>query len=68
MTQKDKLTIAKLLRKECACGLMDASLAIDALVKVFRSNTYHIMDGMRNKHMVMNITWEENEEAIGDTV
>ena len=62
MKQEDKLTIAKLLRKECACGLMDASLAIDALVKAFRSYTYHVMDGVRNKHMVINITWEDNED------
>ena len=62
MKQEDKLTIAKLLRKECACGLMDASHAIDALVKALKSKTYHVMDGLRGKHMVINITWEENED------
>jgi ribosomal protein L7/L12 len=43
MTQEEKVNIVKLLRKETGCGMMDASLAIDELIKALKMKTSHVI-------------------------
>lgn len=62
MTREDKTNIAKLIRQETGCGLVDASLAIDAIVMALKSRAYRTMDEARNMRMLINITWERDDD------
>ena len=54
MTQEEKLMICKVLRRETACGMMDALHAFDELIKALKRKPKHIMDAPQN----IKITWE----------
>lgn len=54
LTQEEKIMICKVLRRETACGMMDASRAIDELIKALKMKPQHIMDAPQN----IKITWE----------
>ena len=55
MTREEKTMICKVLRRETACGMMDASRAIDELIKALKMKASHcIMDAPNN----IKITWE----------
>lgn len=44
MTQEEKFYIAKLLRQETGCGIMEASKAIDKLIGAFKHRPPLVMD------------------------
>lgn len=54
LTQEEKIMICKVLRRETACGMMDASRAIDELIKALKMKPTYIMDAPQN----IKITWE----------
>lgn len=54
ITQEEKIMICKVLRRETACGMMDASHALDELIKALKMKPKHIMDAPQN----IKITWE----------
>lgn len=54
LTQEEKKTICLLLRRETACGLMDASHAVDELIKALKNRPKIIMDAPNH----IKITWE----------
>lgn len=55
LTQEERKSICLLLRRETACGMMDASLAIDELIKALKIKAGHcVMDAPQN----IKITWE----------
>ena len=56
LTQEEKLMIAKLLRRETGCGLMEASIAIDKLITVFKVRPPMVMDNPPT----LKITWDDN--------
>ena len=58
ITQEEKTMICNVLRREIACGLMDASHAFDELIKALKMKTKHIMDAPQN----IKITWEYKKE------
>jgi len=58
LTQEERMTICKLLRRETACGTMEASLAIDQLIKVLKQHPPVVMD----KPSKLKITWENYGE------
>ncbi len=63
LTQEERKLMCKLLRKETACGMMDASRAIDELIKALKMKTSHcIMDGPNH----IKITWEYYDETRGN--
>ena len=56
-----------MMRHETGCGLMEASVAIDKLIKAFKNRPSLVMD----KAMYLKITWEydkNNEEEIDSSV
>ena len=57
ITQEEKIYIAKIIRKETACGLKEASDAIDKLIEALKHKPLYIMD----KPAYLKITWEYNE-------
>lgn len=58
MTFEEKLMICKVLRRETACGMMDASHAVDELIKALKMKTSHcIMDAPQK----IKITWEYHD-------
>ena len=54
MTQEEKINIAKLLRKETGCGMMEALKAIDKLIDAFKHRPPLIMDNPKS----IKIDWE----------
>lgn len=54
ITQEEKAIICKVIRRETACGLMDASHAFDELIKALKVKPKHIMDAPQK----IKITWE----------
>ena len=58
LTQEEKIMICKVLRRETACGMMDASHAWEELIKALKRKPKHIMDAPQN----IKITWEYNKE------
>ena len=54
ITQEEKTMICNVLRRETACGLMDASHAFDELIHALKVKPKHIMDAPQN----IKITWE----------
>ena len=58
ITQEEKTMIYNVLRRETACGLMDASYAFDELIKALKMKPKYIMDAPQN----IKITWEYNKE------
>lgn len=54
LTQEEKIMICKVLRRETACGMMDASQAFDELIKALKNRPKYIMDTPQN----IKITWE----------
>jgi hypothetical protein len=54
LTQEERKTICLLLRRETACGMMDASHAIDELIKALKTQHKYIMDAPNH----IKITWE----------
>lgn len=58
LTQEERMTICKLLRRETACGMMDASQAIDQLIKVLKQHPSVVMD----KPSKLKIIWEDYGE------
>ena len=54
ITKEEKIMICKVLRRETACGLMDASHAFDELIKALKVKPKHIMDAPQK----IKITWE----------
>lgn len=57
LTQEERITICKLLRRETACGMMTASNAVDQLIKVLKQHPKIVMD----KPSKLKITWEDYE-------
>ena len=53
LTQEERKTICNVLRRETACGMMDASHAFDELIRALKMKPY-IMDAPQN----IKITWE----------
>ena len=58
MTQEEKRNICFMMRHETGCGLMEASVAIDKLIKAFKNRPLRIMD----KAMYLKIAWEYDEK------
>ena len=54
LTQEEKIMICKVLGRETACGMMDASHAFDELIHALKVKPKHIMDAPQN----IKITWE----------
>jgi len=55
LTQEEKIMICKVIRRETACGMMDASHAIDELIKALKMKASScIMDAPNH----IKITWE----------
>ena len=44
MTQEEKRNICFIIRRETGCGLMEASMAIDKLIKALKNRPLCIMD------------------------
>lgn len=57
MTQEEKLNICLMIRHETGCGLMEASVAIDKLIKAFKNRPLLVMD----KPVYLKIAWEYDE-------
>ena len=67
MTKEEKQNICFMMRRETGCGLMEASVAIDKLIKAFKNRPLRVMD----KSMYLKIAWEydeNNEEEINSSV
>lgn len=54
ITKEKKAMICNVLRRETACGLMDASHAFDELIHALKVKPKHIMGAPQN----IKITWE----------
>ena len=54
MTQEEKLNICFMIRHETGCGMMEAFVAIDKLIKAFKNRPLRVMD----KAMYLKIAWE----------
>ena len=54
MTREEKRNICLMLRHETGCGLMEASVAIDELIKALKNRPLLVMD----KPSHLKITWE----------
>lgn len=54
ITKEEKEMICKVLRRETACGMMDALHAFDELIHALKVKPKHIMDAPQN----IKITWE----------
>ena len=52
--KEEKMMICTVIRRETACGLMDASHAFDELIHALKVKPKHIMDAPQN----IKITWE----------
>lgn len=57
MTQEEKRNICFMMRNETGCGLMEASVAIDKLIKALKNRPLLVMD----KPTYLKITWEYDE-------
>lgn len=57
MTQEEKQNICFMMRNETGCGLMEASVAIDKLIKAFKNRPLLVMDNPA----YLKITWEYDE-------
>ena len=44
MTQEEKRNICVMMRHETGCGLMEASVAIDKLIKALKNRPLFVMD------------------------
>ena len=62
ITKEEKEMICKVLRRETACGMMDASHAFDELIHALKVKPKHIMDAPQN----IKITWEYMEDNYYD--
>ena len=62
ITKEEKEMICKVLRRETACGLMDASHAFDELIHALKVKPKHIMAAPQN----IKITWEYYDETRND--
>ena len=62
ITKEEKEMICKVLRRETACGLMDASHAFDELIHALKVKPKHIMNAPQN----IKITWEYYDETRND--
>ena len=57
MTQEEKRNICFMMRHETGCGLMEASMAIDKLIKALKNRPLLVMD----KLVYLKIAWEYGE-------
>lgn len=55
MTQEERSNIAKLIRRETCCGLMEAATAVDKLIYALKHGPSIIMDKPRE----LEVTWKE---------
>lgn len=55
MTQEKRNNIAKLIRRETCCGLMEAAIAVDKLIYALKHGPSTIMDKPRE----LEVTWKE---------
>ena len=62
ITKEEKMMICTVIRRETACGLMDASHAFDELIHALKVKPKHIMDAPQN----IKITWEYYDETRND--
>ena len=62
ITKEEKEMICKVLSRETACGLMDATHAFDELIHALKVKPKHIMDAPQN----IKITWEYYDETRND--
>ena len=61
MTQEEKRSICFMLRYETGCGLMEANVAINKLIKALKNKPLPVMD----KPSYLKITWEyEKKDSI----
>ena len=58
LTQEEKIMICKVIRRETACGMMDASHAFDELIKALKQHPKIVMD----KPAKLKIIWEDYGE------
>ena len=60
VTQEEKMMICKVLRRETACGMMDALHAFDELIKALKKKSKEdIMGAPQN----IKITWEHYDKT-----
>ena len=57
MTQEEKRNICFMMRHETGCGLMEASMAIDKLIKALKNRPLLVID----KPVYLKIAWEYDE-------
>lgn len=57
MTSEEKLMICKILRRETACGMYEASFAIEDLINTLKNKPLPVMDNPRK----LIIKWEDKE-------
>ena len=55
MTPEERSNIAKLIRRETYCGLMEAAVAVDKLIYALKHSPSIIMDKPRE----LEVTWKE---------
>lgn len=55
MTQEERSNIARLIRRETCCGLMEAAIAVDKLIYALKHGPSVIMDKPRE----LEVTWKE---------
>ena len=60
MTQEEKQSICFMLRYETGCGLMEANIAIDKLIKALKNRPLVVMD----KPSYLKITWEDESSEM----
>ena len=58
MTQEEKRSICFMLRYETGCGLMEANVAIDKLIKALKNRPLLVMDNPPR----LKITWEYDKK------
>jgi hypothetical protein len=54
MTQEERITICKILRKETCCGMMDASNALNTIIEALKAKPVVILDNPRRLHITYN--------------
>lgn len=55
MTQEERTTICKILRKETYCGMMDASNALNIIIEALKAKPVVILDSPR--HLQITYDW-----------
>ena len=55
MTQEERITICKILRKETCCGMMEASYALNTIIEALNTKPVAILDSPH--HLCINYYW-----------